>query len=122
MSRGGKPPTRSILISGISTLSQGRTPATPTPLTAKAPSRHLHPSKERSDDPSHRAFQAALLRSTVRTGLLLVFPLSDGLFECLAHGLLSYVLHLVFHLGQTGTFRNLDGERYLYLHERLLLL
>jgi len=76
----------------------GRTPAPPTPLTAKAPTRHHHASEGRSDDPTHRAFQPALRGPTVRTGLLLVFPLPDDVFQGFAHGLLSYFLDLLFHL------------------------
>lgn len=100
----------------------GRTKASSALQAAKAPSWHPHPSKERGDHPAHRAFQAALLASTVLASLLLLFLLSNRLFEGFAHGLLANLLHLLFDLRSTGTCRNFKRERDLYLHERFLLL
>jgi len=58
----------------------------------------------------------------VRARLLLVFPVSDGLFHGFAHGLLSYFLNVLFHFGDACGCFDLDDERYLYVHERVLLL
>jgi len=100
----------------------GRTAPTPTGLTAKTSSRHLHASEGRGDQPTRRSFQSARHCSTVRTGRVLVLPLPDGLFQGLAQGLLSGLLDLLFHLRKICGCRYLHLERYLYLHEGNLLL
>jgi hypothetical protein len=51
-----------------------------------------------------------------------LFLVPDGLFQCFSHGLLPGFLDLLFHLREVGGCRHLDFERYLYLHEGILLL
>jgi len=74
------------------------TPALPAPLAAQTPPRHRHPPEGRRDHPSRGSFQPTLLAPTVRTRLLLVFPLSDGSFHGFSHGLPSCFLNTLFHL------------------------
>jgi hypothetical protein len=96
--------------------------APPTGQTAKTPTRHLHASKAGAEDPAHRSFQPPLLLPTVRTLLVLFLPLPDGLFHGLAHRLMPSLLNLVFHLQYARVCFDLNRERYLYRHERILLL
>jgi hypothetical protein len=70
----------------------------PTPVTAKTPSWYLHASEGRGYGPAHGSLQSALLPATARARGLVLFLLSDGLFQCLAHGLLTSFLDLLFHL------------------------
>ncbi len=76
----------------------GWAPPAPTPLTAKAPSWHLHASERRRDHPARRSFQSALLFPTVWTRVVLLFPSPDRLLQCLSHGRLSCLLNTLFHL------------------------
>src|SRR6266568_3429139 len=89
---------------------------------AKTPSRHLHTPEERGDHPARRAFQSTPLVATMRTRWALVFPLPDGLFQGGSHRLPPCCLNLLFHFRETGACRQLDCERYLYLHAGVLLL
>src|SRR6266700_7099231 len=93
-----------------------------TGLAAKAPSRHLHPPESRRDCPAHGSLQSALLFATMRARGVLVFSFPDRLFERLSHPLLTCFLNTLFHLCYACACPNLDGERYLYVHERILLL
>jgi hypothetical protein len=77
----------------------GWTPALPAPEASKTPSRHLHASERRGYAPAHGSLQSALLFPTVRARGRLLFPVSDGPFQRLAHGLLTGLLDLLFHLG-----------------------
>jgi hypothetical protein len=77
---------------------RGWTPATHTPLTAKAPTWHLYPPEDGRDHPARRSFQATLLLATMGTGRGLVFPLPDSLFQRFSHSLLPCFLDLLFHL------------------------
>src|SRR5205814_9863714 len=83
----------------------------------KTSSLSLDPSKDGGSHPAHGSLQSALLLATMRAGLLLVLPVSDGLFHSLSHGRMPGLLDLLFHLGEIGGCRDLDGERYLDLHE-----
>jgi hypothetical protein len=81
---------------------------TPTPLTrlaTKTSSLDLYTSKDGRDHPTHRSFQSALLFAAVRTRDLQLCSLPDGLFQGLAHGLLTGFLNLLFHLGEACACR-----------------
>jgi hypothetical protein len=77
----------------------GWTPAMPTLLAAKTPSRYLYPSEGRGYDSAHRSLQSALLLPTVRTAARLLFSLLDCLLERFTHRRLPGFLDLFFHLG-----------------------
>jgi hypothetical protein len=75
---------------------------TPTPLArlaTKASSLGLHTSKDGCYHPAHGSLQSSLLLTTIRARLVLILPVSDGLFQGLAHSLLTGFLNLFFHLG-----------------------
>jgi hypothetical protein len=77
----------------------GWTPTPLTPLATKASSLGLHPSKDGCDHPAHGSLHSALLVTTRRARLVLILPVSDGLFHGLAHGRLPGFLNALFHLG-----------------------
>jgi hypothetical protein len=64
--------------------------------------------------------RALLLASTGWAGLLVVFALTNGGFECSLHGFSSCGLDLLFHLGEAGVCIQFDLQRYCDVHERFL--
>jgi hypothetical protein len=77
----------------------GWTASTQASLTAKAPSRHLDASELGGKDAACRSLQPTLRCATVWACRVLIFPVSDGLFHGLTHGLLTCPLNVLFHLG-----------------------
>jgi len=93
-----------------SSLQLGEQPVgwTPAPLTVLAPktsSLDLHTPKDGCYHPAHGSLQSSLLVATLWARRVLLFPVSDGLFQSLSHGLLTGLLNLLFHLGEASGCR-----------------